>query len=105
MPRFVVVPVAVAAVVLAVLPNALAKERVRARIDRPRHCPAAGQTVTVTWTLTTLRDGRRVPFGAGDVYVKALRRAGGEPIKHFARSTRRGHYRARLTAPKGGIRR
>lgn len=105
MPRFLVVPVAVAALVLAVLPNALAKERVRARIDQPRHCPAAGQTVTVRWTLTTRSRGRRVPFGAADVYLKAVRRARGAPIKRFARSTRRGHYRARLTAPKGGIRR
>jgi hypothetical protein len=105
MARMLLVLAAATAVVLAALPDALAQDRVRARIERPHRCPAAGHTVMATWTLTAVRNGRRVPYRASGVYVKIVRRDGRPALKRFARSTRRGHYRARLTAPKGGIRR
>jgi hypothetical protein len=101
-----VVLVVVGGVGLVAAPGALAKGRVTARIEQPTRCDAAaGKKLTVAFSLTSAEaDGTARPFGASGVFVK-LRRADGRSLKVRARSDRRGHYRARIVVPHGGLRR
>ena len=84
--------------VLAAAPSAHAKEDVRAHLVSTLPTDArAGETIRVVWRLYSVEDGRRRPFGAGDLFVK-LR---GAP-KAYGEG-RNGRYTARVKVPRGGI--
>jgi hypothetical protein len=78
---------------------ALAKDRVRARLDAPvRWQTEPGQTLRVAWHLVDA-DGRR--FRASGIYLR-VSRCGARPMRVPARS-RGGGYVARLRMPRAGI--
>ncbi|HWI71668.1 MAG TPA: hypothetical protein VNT55_06915 [Baekduia sp.] len=110
MTRAVAVAVAVGAVLLAAPVGAPAKGRVTATITAPARCDAApGTKVTIAFALKTAAtaDEPSRPFGASGIFV-VLRRTGGRPgLKRAATSAGAGmgEYRARVTVPRGGIRR
>jgi hypothetical protein len=80
---------------------ASAKEGVRAKLDAPvTMSTAAGKTVRVAWRLVD-EDGR--PFGGG-IYLRVSRCEHG-PLKIRATVGGSGRYVARVTVPKGGMRR
>lgn len=109
MSRLTAVAVVAAGVVsLAVPALASAKRDVRATIEAPTRCDAAaGHRITVRFTLTTADEsGAREPFGAAEIFV-VLRRHGAAGIKRraTARGAGTGRYTARMTVPRGGIKR
>jgi hypothetical protein len=111
-PRLSVVAVtalSAASLAFALAPTAApAKGRVTATVQAPTRCDAAaGTRVRIAFTLSALRaDGQTAePFGAGGVFVVLRRGEGRTALKRAARSGARGHYTARVTVPRGGIRR
>jgi hypothetical protein len=110
MTRVAVWAVAVGVVLLAAPVAAPAKGRVTATIHAPARCDAApGTKVTVAFGLTSAATAQEParPFGASGIFV-VLRRTGGRPgVKRAARvaGAGTGEYRARVTVPRGGIRR
>ena len=104
------VAVAVGAVLLAAPVSAPAKGRVTAKIFAPTRCDAApGKKVGIRFGLTTAATANEParPFGASGVFV-VLRRTGGRTaLKRPATSAGAGtgQYWARVTVPRGGIRR
>jgi hypothetical protein len=100
MRRLLVLPVLLAAGALPAMP-AVAKEGVRAKLDRPVRLDAApGRAVRVVWRLVD-EDGR--PFGASGIYLR-VSRCGRPPLRVHARERAPGRYSARVTVPRGGIR-
>lgn len=94
-----VIPLAAVLALLAV--PAAAKEGVRAKLDAPvRLDAAAGKTVRVAWRLI---DAEGHAFGAGGIYLR-VSRCGRAPFTARATARGRGHYVARFTMPRGGIR-
>jgi hypothetical protein len=88
-----------ATVVLLAVPAA-AKDGVRAVLIEPMRLDSApGTTLTVRWRLVA-EDGSR--FGASGIYLR-VSRCGRSPIK-IAASPRGGGYVARVTVPRGGLR-
>jgi hypothetical protein len=78
---------------------AVAKDRVRAKLDAPvRWQTDAGRMVRVAWHLVDA-DGRR--FRASGIYLR-VSRCGTGPVRVAARS-RGGGYVARVRMPKAGI--
>jgi hypothetical protein len=64
----------------------------------------AGTHVTVSWKLfSTNAGGRRVPFGAGGVFIRLRSASGSGPKQALASATGPGRYRATVTVPDGGI--
>jgi hypothetical protein len=107
MTRAAVVAVAVGAVLLAAPAGASAKGRVTATIHAPTRCDAtAGTRITIAFGLTSVAAGALQPFGASGVYV-VLRRTGGRAgvKRHATPAAAAGRYTARVTVPRGGIRR
>ena len=99
------VVVAALLLVLAAAATAPAKGRVQARIENRVQCDASpGSTITVAWHLFFVDRNRREPFGAGGVFVELRGAAGATPSRKHA-AGRRGHFRARVRVPDGGIRR
>lgn len=98
----------VAAVPLVVPAAAPAKGDVTAAIKAPTRCDAApGRAITVRFTLTAAdQAGKAHPFGAAGVFV-VLRRHGAAGVKRRATSlgAGTGRYAARVTVPRGGIKR
>src|SRR5688572_16779560 len=87
------------AAVLAV--PALGKEGVRATLDRPVKLDTpAGKTMRVLWHLS---DGEGNPFGAGGIYLR-VSRCGAPPLRIRAKDRGEGHFSARFTVPKRGVR-
>ena len=83
-----------------------AKEGVRARIVTPIAREAApGTRVTVVWTLTTVDEGARVPFGAGGIFIRLFGPAAERTPSAYATELAPGRYRARPRVPVGGVRR
>jgi hypothetical protein len=79
---------------------AVAKEGVRAKLDRPIRLGAApGTTIRVAWHLV---DAQGRPFGASGIYLR-VSRCGRGPFTIAARSRGRGRYTARVKVPKAGI--
>jgi hypothetical protein len=92
-----------AVVALVCAPAAHAKEDVRARLEsRLNLGAAAGTTITVSWRLYYIEDGRRRPFGARDVFVR-LRSASGARATKAIGDGRTGRYSARINVPRGGM--
>ena len=90
-----------AAVVLPVATPAGAKRGVRAKLDAPVRLEAAtGQTINVQWRLV---DEHGDAFGASGIYLR-VSRCGARPMVVSATARRGGHYAARVTVPRGGIR-
>jgi hypothetical protein len=99
--RFLIAVAAAALSVLLLVPAALAKENVRARLDTPIPLQAVpGKKITVAWTLYSAADRR--PFGAGGVFIRLLSASGGEPVKAHAQGSA-GRFVARVVVPEGGI--
>jgi hypothetical protein len=94
-----VVAVAVAACCFPPAP-ALAKEGVRAHLDKPvRLAAKPGSRIRVAWHLV---DRRGQHFGAGGIYLR-VSRCGRDPLVIRATEVGDGYY-ARFTVPRGGIR-
>lgn len=105
----------VVAVPLAVPAVAPAKGDARAAIQAPTRCDAApGDRITIRFRLTTAvhgsKTGAREPFGAAGVFVRLRRAPGLASVRRDARAmgstgAAKGVYTARVTVPRGGIRR
>jgi hypothetical protein len=81
--------------------TAAAKEGVRAKLDGPvRLDTAPGRQIRVIWHLI---DEHGRPFGASRIYLR-VSRCGRSPQRILAAARPRGHYLARVTVPKHGIR-
>src|SRR5687767_2498850 len=95
---------AVALCVLLAVPEALAKEGVRAKLDTaaPLHAKS-GQTIRLAWSLSYSDRGVRRHFGASGVFVRLLSASGGRPVKVAGTGGRLGRYVAEVTVPEGGI--
>ncbi len=94
-----VLAVTLVAVALLAAPSA-AKNGVRAKLDRPvRLDTAPGHSVRVAWHLVD-QDGR--PFRASGIYLR-VSRCGRPPLRVPAVAHGDG-YTARVTVPRGGIR-
>jgi len=93
------------AVLVGATPTA-AKEGVVARVltPIPRNAPA-GTKLTVVWTLSSVEDGRRRPFGAGGVFIRLFGSDGARSSRVYASELGRGRYRATAAVPRGGVRR
>jgi hypothetical protein len=99
--RRVRLPVGVLVALVALAAPAMAKEGVRATLDRPvRLDAAAGTTIRVAWRLHHAH-GR--PFGASGIYLR-VSRCGRAPLRIRASQARDGGYVARVRMPRGGIR-
>ena len=83
------------------VPQASAKDGVRAKLDAPVRLGAApGTKIRAAWHLV---DRRGHHFGASGIYLR-LSRCGRKPLR--IRATQRGDgYSARFTVPRRGIRR
>jgi hypothetical protein len=93
--------VLIAAAALLALPAA-AKDGVRAELDEPvRLGTPPGETIEVAWHLVD-QEGRA--FGASGIYLR-VSRCGRRPLRVPATERSGGGYSARVTVPKGGIRR
>ena len=104
MHRALVLLVLLAGLAVVAAPSA-AKEGVEARIVTPIPREAApGTKVTVVWTLTTLDQGRRIPFGAGDVFIRLFGPGSARTPRAYATEVERGRFRARPRIPGGGVR-
>jgi hypothetical protein len=80
---------------------AVAKERVRAKLDGPvRLDTKPGRTIRVAWHLV---DGEGRRFGASGIYLR-VSRCGRSPLRIPATARGRGAYSTRVRVPKGGIR-
>jgi hypothetical protein len=107
MPRVAATVAVLAGAALVAAPGAVAKERVTATIHAPTRCDATpGKRITIAFQLTSFTAaGTPQPFGASGVFV-LLRRGGGHAaLKRAATATATGRYTARVTIPRGGIRR
>jgi hypothetical protein len=95
----------VALVGLAVAPRpAAAKEGVVARVLTPiPRDSQAGTKLTVVWTLSFVEDGKRRPFGGGDVFIRLFGSDGSRSRRVSAEPVRLGRYRARIGVPRGGV--
>ncbi len=94
--------------VLLVIPAAVAKEGVRAKLVTPVPLQAApGETIPITWTLSYSDRGARHRFGASGVFVRLLSASGGAPVKASGTEERArdrsGRYVAEVRVPEGGI--
>jgi hypothetical protein len=91
--------------VVAVTPSA-AKEGVQARIVTPIPRDAApGTKVTVVWTLASVDDGRRAPFGASAVFIRLFGSGSARTPRAFGAELAPGRFRASPRIPLGGVRR
>jgi hypothetical protein len=93
----------VAAALLIGAPPAAAKEGVKATLTTKIPLDAApGTKLEVGWTLAYLDDnGRRQPFGAGEVFVRLLSASGARAETTFVDGS--GSFIAKVAVPEGGI--
>jgi hypothetical protein len=86
--------------------QASAKEGVVTRVLTPldRDSPP-GAEVTVVWTLFSVENGVRHPFGGGDVFIRLFGPGEFRSRRVSAAPVRAGRYRATVRVPRGGIRR
>lgn len=95
------IPFVLVALALPVAP-AVAKEGVHAELEgKVRLGAAPGTRLRVTWRLV---DEQGHAFGAGGIYLR-MRRCSGSSRRVDARDLGGGRFTARLTVPKGRIRR
>lgn len=88
------------------LPPAASKEGVVARVLTPIPRDARpGARLKVVWTLSYVDGGKRRPFGAGRVFIRLFGPGGSRSRRVYATELERGRYRARVTVPRGGVRR
>src|SRR2546421_11798544 len=89
------------AVLVAAVP-ASAKEGVKATLTTQVPLTAkAGTRLHVAWTLWFLENGRRQPFGAGDVFARLLSASGAPAETAYVDGS--GEFAATGTVPEGGI--
>jgi hypothetical protein len=106
MQRLPVVLTLVAATALLAATSSTAKEGVQARIVTPIAREAApGTRVTFIWTLTTVDEGGRVPFGASGIFIRLFGPGGERTPRAYATELAPGRYHARPRVPDGGVRR
>jgi hypothetical protein len=95
-------PVALLVVALVAVPPAHAKEGVKATLKTPIPFDAKpGTKLDVSWTLWLVDQGRRRPFGAGDVFVRLVSATGEGAETAYVDGS--GTYTATVAVPKGGI--
>jgi len=88
---------------LVAAPPAKAKEGVRAQLMSHLALDArAGTTITVTWRLYYMQDGRRRPFGASELFVRLRSATGARATKAYG-TGRYGRYTAHIKVPRGGM--
>jgi hypothetical protein len=81
-----------------------AKEGVEARLVTPIPSEAApGTRVTVVWTLSSLDQGRRIPFGASAVFIRLFGPDGARTPRAYGAEVRHGRFRASPRVPRGGV--
>jgi hypothetical protein len=84
--------------------SADAKEGVEARILTPIAREAApGTRVTVVWTLASVDEGRRIPFGASAVFIRLFGPGGARTPRAFGAEVAHGRFRASPRIPRGGV--
>jgi hypothetical protein len=88
--------------VVAATPSA-AKEGVQARFVTPVPREAAPGTRTVVWTLTSVDEGQRVPFGASAVFIRLFGPDDARTPRAFGAETAPGRFRASPRVPRGGV--
>jgi hypothetical protein len=104
--RLLLLLVAVAGAAALTAGQAGAKEGVYARVATPiDREAAAGTRVTVVWTLYYVEEGKRHPFSAEDVFIRFFGAGDSRSRRVNAAAVREGRYRARVTVPRGGVRR
>jgi len=97
--------VAVFASVVGTTPTA-AKEGVVARVLTPiPRNSQPGTKLRVVWTLSSVEDGKRRPFGAGGVFIRLFGPDGARSPRVYASEPELGRYRAQVRVPRGGVRR
>ena len=83
-----------------------AKEGVQARVVTPIPREAApGTRVTVVWTLSSVDEGKRRPFGASGIFIRLFGPGDARTPRAFATELGPGRYRARPRIPRGGVKR
>ena len=89
---------------LAAASPALSKEGARAHLTSALPLDSApGTTIRVRWTVDVPNDkGDRIPFGAGQMFVRLLSRTGGDATSGFT-NTNQGRNTADVVIPAGGI--
>ena len=92
----------VTSAVVAAAP-AVAKEGVVARLVTIPREAEPGSIITVVWTLASVDDGKRRPFGAGGVFVRLFGPHGSRSPRAYASELGRGRYRARVVVPREGV--
>jgi hypothetical protein len=104
MSRFLTALAVCALSILLVVPAAVGKEGVRARLDTPLPVGAAqGDTITIAWTLSSIERGGHRPFGASGVFVRLLSASNGKSVKAIGNGSSQGRYIAKVKVPEGGI--
>lgn len=98
---------ALVAVCLLAASHASAKEGVVARVLTPidRDTPPPETKVTVVWTLLSVEDGKRHPFGGGDVFIQLFGPGTFRSRRVSAAPIRPGRYRAAVGVPRYSARR
>jgi len=99
-----VLALVVVATAFAFATPAAAKEGVVARVltPIPRGAKPASK-VSVVWTLYRVEDGKRIPFGAGGVFIRLFGADGARTPRAYASELEQGRYRARARVPRGGV--
>jgi len=106
MVRLLLATALVAAIVGAASGPAPAKEKVVARVLTPLpHDAKPGTRLTVVWTLSYVEAGERRPLSAIGVFIRLFGHGGSAPARVYAAEPVPGRYRARVTVPRGGVRR
>ena len=95
-----------AALLLVGAASVAAKEGVQARVVTPIPREAApGSRVTVVWTLSSIDEGRRVPFGASAVFIRLFGPGDARTPRAFGAERAPGRFSARPRIPRGGVKR
>jgi len=61
--------------------------------------------VKVVWTLTSVHEGKRVPFGGSAVFIRLFGTGRARTPRAFGAEVAPGRFRASLRIPLGGVRR
>ena len=81
-----------------------AKEGVVARVLTPISRDAEpGSRLRIVWTLSFVHEGKRHPFGGGEIFVRLVGRDGSKSRREYAENPLPGRFRATVRVPRGGV--